>query len=156
MVSGRPGAGIPASSGGRGPNAAQEVPRVDGALTVPPRVRAVPPQRIGVVQSPPASAEAPRSSPCRRCWPGPGRYPIQALAPAGKGRGGGLGSPGAAAQHWPPGGGRQTRFGCGRGGCVVASLGSVCCPARQLLKRRVQIERQHHHRPPRGVGSELP
>ena len=48
-------------------------------------------------------------------YPDPG-----APAPAGKGRGGGLGSPGAAAQHWPPGGGRQTRFGCGRGGCVVA------------------------------------
>ena len=68
----------------------------------------------------PPARKRPRSSPCRRCWPGPGRYPDPgyAPAPAGKGRGGGLGSPGAAAQ-WPPGGGRQTRFGCGRGGCVV-------------------------------------
>ena len=25
--------------------------------------------------------------------------------------------------HWPPGGGRRRRFGCGRGRCVVASVG---------------------------------
>ena len=28
-----------------------------------------------------------------------------------------------SAQHWPPGGGRQRRFGCGRGGHLVASFG---------------------------------
>ena len=26
-------------------------------------------------------------------------------------------------RHWPPGGGRRRRFGSGRGGCVVASIG---------------------------------
>ena len=49
------------------------------------------------------------------------------------GPGAGLGSPGGAAQHWPPGGGRQTRFGCDRDDCVVASIGCslfwgrLCC-----------------------------
>ena len=30
---------------------------------------------------------------------------------------------GRAAQHWPPGGGRRRRYGCGRDGCVLASIG---------------------------------
>ena len=41
----------------------RKVPRVDGALTVPPRVRAVPPVRntsASSMQSPPASADATR------------------------------------------------------------------------------------------------
>ena len=62
----------------------RNVPRVDGALTVPPRVRAVPPVRntsASSMQSPPASADATRViilSPVfarpvalpksRRCW----------------------------------------------------------------------------------------
>ena len=36
-----------------------------------------------------------------------------------------------AGRRWPPGGGRRRRFGCGRGGCVVAS----CYPCILTLAR---------------------
>ena len=48
---------------------------VDGALTVLTRVQTVPPVRntsASSMQSPPASADAPGSSSCRPCPPGPG------------------------------------------------------------------------------------
>ena len=62
----RPGPAAPGSpgpAGGRGPTGSCAVPRVDGALTVPPRVQAVPPVRntsASSMQSPPAMAEATR------------------------------------------------------------------------------------------------
>ena len=61
--------GSPGPVGGRGPQrklrrkVPRVVPRMDGALTVPPRVRAVPPARntsASSMQSPPARAEATR------------------------------------------------------------------------------------------------
>ena len=67
--------------------ARRKVPRVDGALTVPPRVQAVPPVRntsASSMQSPPASAEATSviilspefarpGARSRRCWTSSGR-----------------------------------------------------------------------------------
>ena len=77
-----------------------EVP--DGALTVEPRVQAVPPaQRIGVVDaSPPASAD---TGPPR--WPAPARGPGRGKVRAGPGAG--RGWPEGADRHWPPVGGRR-------------------------------------------------
>ena len=90
----------------------RKVPRVDGALTVPPRVQAVPPVRntsASSMQSPPASAEA-TSVPVFARPHRPGR------GAAGRVRAGRDAGPGwreGAARHWPPGGGRR-RYGCGR------------------------------------------
>ena len=63
----------------------------------------------------------PGSSACRRCWPGLGHClgrgtagPVQTRQDAGPGW------PEGAAQHWPPGGDRRRRCGCGRGRGVVA------------------------------------
>ena len=50
----------------------RKVPRVDGALTMPPSVQAVSPVRntsASSMQSPPAMAEATRGITCRRCGP---------------------------------------------------------------------------------------
>ena len=106
----------------------RKVPRVDGALTVPPRVQAVPPVRkhIGVVDAVAAghALRPPGSSACLRCWPAPARRPGQGdgqRVPAGPDAG--RGWPAGADRHWPPGGDRQRRYGYGRAGCVVASIG---------------------------------
>ena len=56
----------------------RNVPRVDGALTVPPRVRAVPPVRntsASSMQSPPASADATRVSILSPVFALPGTLP---------------------------------------------------------------------------------
>ena len=66
----------------------------------------------------------PGSSACLRCWPAPARRPGQGdgqRVPAGPDAG--RGWPAGADRHWPPGGDRQRRYGYGRGGCVVASIG---------------------------------
>ena len=73
--------GSPGRVDGLAPPVRRKVPRVDGALTVPPRVQAVPPVRntsASSMQSPPASAEAtliilsPVRSPAPGHRPGPG------------------------------------------------------------------------------------
>ena len=70
--------------------------------------------------------------------------------------GAGLGSPGGAARHWPPGGGRQTRYGCDRDGCVVASIGcslfwvgfAVSKPLSQIHRSTLLPLRTLTRRPP--------
>ena len=113
----------------------RKVPRVDGALTVTPRVQAVLPVRkasASSIQSPPARAcpresggpRPPASSAYRRCWPAQGRGPSPGVAqPVAAGPNAGPGWREASARHWPPGDGRRRRLGCGRGGYVVASIG---------------------------------
>ena len=112
--------------------AAQEDPRVDGALTVRPRARDVPLVRItsaSSVQSPSASSF------CRRCWlcllhgPGPG-----VGQPVGAGQGAGRGWPEGVARHWRQGGGRQRRFGCDLDGGVAASIGRYFSSTGLLLQ----------------------
>ena len=109
--------------------AAQEsAPVVDGALTRQSRTPAVPPARsasASSMQSPPASAEAtsviilspvlarPGASPrSRRCCTSLGKTEVQ-------GQGGWEEQAGIVHQA----GDRRRRLGCGRGGCVVASIG---------------------------------
>ena len=126
--------GLPGSSWRTWPHRKldRKVPRVDGALTVPPRAQAVPPVRntsAASMQSPPARAcprenggrRPPGSSACRRCWPGLGHCLGRGTAgPVQTGQDAGPGWPEGAAQHWPPGGDRRRRCGCGRGRGVVA------------------------------------
>ena len=81
--------------------------RVDGALTVPPRVQTAPPARRrahGDGQRVPAGPDVGRG------WP------------VGAGR------------HWPPGGGRQKRCGYGRDCCVAASIGCFLFPGGFLFQ----------------------
>ena len=121
-----PGSGGPV--GGHGPtgNCAAEGAQGGGALTVPPRVRAVfspGAQHIGVVNSslPPGPAQTQPGhhlvagvGPARRiaqrrraCWTSWGRPKHTRVA--------------GPARHCPPGGDRRRRYGCGRGGgCPVA------------------------------------
>ena len=68
-----------------------------------------------------ASAEAPGSSSCRRCSPGPARSAEVEVLPEelGKARRSDEGG-GKDPRLGRPGVGRRRRFGCGRGGCVVA------------------------------------
>ena len=83
-------------------------------------------QHIGVVDAvaPSQRGGHQASSSCRPCSPAPGHRPSRGAA--GRVRAGRDAGPGwreGAARHWPPGGGRRRRYGCGRGGCVVASIG---------------------------------
>ena len=104
----------------------KKVPRVDGALTVTPRVQAVPPVRnasASSIQSPPARAEATSVislSPVLARPRGAAQVQVllnqlrQAQTP---GQGGGKHQPGIGHQAMV----RRRRLGCGRGGYVVAS-----------------------------------
>ena len=97
---------------------------VDGALTVLPRVQAIPPVRntsASSMQSPPArpcpresgGQPQPGSSSCRPCSPGPGRgQGRDGCGPVRAGPGAGPGWPAGPARHWPPGGDRRRRCGC--------------------------------------------
>ena len=85
-------------------------------------------QHVGVVrmQSPPARAEATSVITLSPVLARPGARPrsrrrstSSRKMPAQRGWHG-------SAQHWPPGGGRQRRFGCGRGGHLLASFGCSC------------------------------
>ena len=109
----------------------RKVPRVDGALTSAADGATCPAgtQHVGVVNEVAPSQRRATRPPysqqlVSRVRP-PRRVPQVdvAVRRLHAGPGAGLGSPGAAAQHWPRGGGRQTRFGCGRDGCVLASIG---------------------------------
>ena len=106
----------------------RKVPSVDGALTRQSRTPAVPPARS-------ASASSMQSPPAQRggdqrhylvAGVGPARRitQVQALLyQLGKTEVQGQGGLGGAGRHCPPGGDRRRRLGCGRGGCVVASIG---------------------------------
>ena len=111
--------GSPGPVGERGPM--RKVPRVDGALTVPPRVNASASQ---CSRRQPAR-KRPRSSPCRRCWPGPGRYPGRSCIKRWWARVTGN-SPALATRLVVK---RDMRSGWLRGSIywVLLVLGSVCC-----------------------------
>ena len=110
----------------------RNVPRVDGALTTQPMVPAVP---LGCSTS--------ASSACRRRWLVLGHRP---------GRGGAerVGTSrdakpmwlAGSAERWATGGGHRRRFACGRGGCVVASIGR----SSVLVGRAVQQPLSPKHR----------
>ena len=132
----------------------RKVPRVDGALTVTPRVQAVPPVRkasASSIQSPLARAcpresggrRPPASSAYRRCWPAPGRGPSRGTGqPVHPAPGGGPGWPEGSARHGPPGGGRRRRLGCGRGGYVVAScILTLACNSSSSVAVRSAADR---------------
>ena len=121
----------PVQTGARGPNGKlrRKVPRVDGALTVQPITRAVPPrtQGVGIV-----NAVATRQRRChQRQQLVAGMRPTRRIpqvdmavrqwVPAPDD------GPGSAANSspalGPPGGGRRRRLGCGRVAPVVASVG---------------------------------
>ena len=72
----------------------------------------------GFERRPPASLS------CRPCSPalGPGPGPSVGQ-PVGAGRDAGSGWLAGSARHWPPGGDRRRRFGCGRDSCAVESIG---------------------------------
>ena len=102
----------------------RKVPRVDGALTVPPRVRAVPPVRnasASSMQSPPASAEATKVITLSPVLARPGALPRSRRSCTSWERprwwATGSSSPALATRRW------SSNAGCGRGGCVVASIG---------------------------------
>ena len=110
------------------PEAAQEGPqggwRLDYAADGASRPAGA--QHVGVVNavSSGQKQKPPASSPCRRCWLGLGRDPGPGAGqPVRAGPDAGPAWLAGSAQHWPPGGGRQRRFGCGRGGHLLASFG---------------------------------
>ena len=81
------------------------------------------PPRARVHHDRPPAQTQPGSSSCLRCWPAPahcqgrdGCGPVRAGPDAGRGW------PEGSARHWPPGGGRRRRLGCGQGGYVIASI----------------------------------
>ena len=121
------------------PEAAQEGPRVDGALTTQPRTPTVPPARsasASSMQSPPASAEAtsvsilsPVFRPSRRSAEVKVMVDEFPQAP-----GAGLGWPAGAGRHWPPGDGRQRECGYGRVCSVAASIGCSLFPGGFLFQ----------------------
>ena len=101
---------------------------MDGALTVQPMGASRTPARnasASSMQSPPASADCHQRhhlvAGVGSAWGATQvQVPVNQLGQAQM--------PGPAwragsAQHWPPGGGRQRRFGCGRGGHLIASFG---------------------------------
>ena len=47
-------------------------------------------------------------------------------------------------QHWPPGGGRQRRFGCGRGGHLIASFGCSWPGGRFPVSKAIIPDAQEH------------
>ena len=66
----------------------------------------------------------PASSPCRRCWLGLGRDPGPGAGqPVRAGPDAGPAWLAGSARHWPPGGGRRRRRGCGRAAQMLASFG---------------------------------
>ena len=122
---------------------------MDGALTVPPRVQAVPPVRntsASSMQSPPASAEATSvSSLVARVRPPRGIAQVEALP--GRVRAGRDAGPGwreGAARHWPPGGGRRRRYGCGRGGCSGSIYWVLLFRGRFFCCKTIIPEAQEH------------
>ena len=56
----------------------------------------------------------------------------------------GLLLPVTLAQHWPPSGGRQTRFRCDRDGCVVASIGCSLFWGRLCCFKTIIPDSQEH------------
>ena len=119
----------------------RKVPRVDGALTVPPRVRAVPPVRnasASSMQSPPASAEATKVITLSPVLARPGALPRSRRSctswerPRWWARVTGSSSPALATRRWSSNA-IWMRSGWLRGSIywvlreLPAVLGSVCC-----------------------------
>ena len=121
---------------------------VDGALTMQSLVPVVPPVRntsASSMQSPQPARRPPGSAFCLQCSPAPAHLRDQrgcrrVHADPGAERG----SPEGAAQHWPPGGDRRRRCGCGRGGCVVASIGCSFFWGRSSVSKTIIPEAQEH------------
>ena len=121
---------------------------MDGALTTQPMAPAVPPVRntsASSMKSPPASAEATRVSSLSPGFARPGASPrstclsTTSRRPRCWARVTGRSSPALA-----PGGGRQTRFGCDRDGCVVASIGCSLFWGRLCCFKTIIPDSQEH------------
>jgi len=131
----------------RSPDLRRKVPSVDGALTVHPRTRSVPPARnasASSMQSPPASAEETSVAilspvfalPVRRRGRGDGRR-----APAG--RDVRRAWPAAAGPRGPPGGRRRRRWRAAWGCSVIASNGCSLFPVNDCLHTILPDSAEH-------------
>ena len=139
----------------------RKVPRVDGALTMQPETLTVPPARSASASSMQVAASQGREvtsviilSPV---FARPARRRVKVMVdefPQAQVLG--EGHPGSSSPALATSGGRQTRFGWHRDGCVVASIGCSLFPGVFCLKTIIPDSQEHPLASSRAVPKAVP